>query len=171
MFASSQSDKRLVFFRFILLSLSMTFLGYSTYKSDENLVYFKADLVTEKSNITSEIKHYERQLKRIEKDLNTLDGSMKVYLKHDLVTKGLKTIAPERERLAQERGRVKASLAGLKNGLGKLNSRLVSVNLIDTLEILTIKTYVTLVTFFVFQTLICIILPDILSKVFIKEGE
>lgn len=171
MYASAQSGKTLFAFRFILLALSMTFLSYSTYKDDENLVSLKRSMASKKESIISEINLGKKQLERIERDLNTLDGSMNVYVKHDLVTKGIKTLAPERERLRNESRVVKEGLVSLKDDLERLNDNSLSLNLFKTYKILTIKSYVTLATFLVFQTLICVILPNILRSVFSKGGQ
>lgn len=163
MYFSSKRDIKSSAVKVVLLLISVTTLSYSAYSKDENIIRYNRqtestikDLTTRQDMINSELSNIEKEKDQIEKD-------MELYREFKKATIGNKILAPRRDEIQKRRESLLGEKKSIKNELEAKTISLIKQSIFSNMEILSIKTIISILAFAIVQIAICLALPEILE--------
>lgn len=162
LYSASQRGLSFKVLAILLLAISINCLQYSAFSTDKNIPIYK-------DGIERELTQYKRELKeeasaiRIEEA--SIQEQMKVYLKHDQVSKGIERLKKSREAVRKRKDEYLERSDLLNSKIGKLEEKKRSISIVSSFGMLEEKTKVTIITFIVLQIGICIILPSLMDRI------
>jgi hypothetical protein len=163
MYFSSRSSVRAIVIKLILLTISITTLSYSAYLKDanvrESIISLQKSIAEGELRLVS-IGNEEMDLKAKEREI---EDDMKVYREHSKVSKGNKILGPRRLAIDSERASLKNERLLIKKSLKVSRGNLSSQGVFKNINILSIQTIMTILTFAVIQLSICIALPELVK--------
>jgi hypothetical protein len=169
LFSSRKGPFKETVMKYLLLAISIFTLAYSTYSRDENLIAFKEGIETSKVKLSLKLGQLEKQVELNNKEREQIDQQMSVYIQRELITKGNRVLAPRRKEIDSNIKSLLKEQEAIRLQLASVSESTASIPLIKQMELLTIKTMITIIVFALIQIAICVSLSEIVSALTIPH--
>jgi hypothetical protein len=161
-YSSKEGDYRKTVMKYLFLCISIFTLAFSTYTTDNNLKAYKEGIETSKVKLSEKLAQLEKQVEMNNSERSQIDEQMSVYLKRELITKGNRVLGPRRKEIDQNLKSLMLQQESTRVKLSSISSNSSSIPIIKQIEIMTVKTIVTIIVFALIQIAICISLAEII---------